>query len=67
MLEAHELDFEMFSHPPYHPNMDARNYFIFYNLKRSGSRKKFSDVEAVIAETEIKEVAKISVKPIMTP
>ncbi|GFU63963.1 mariner Mos1 transposase [Trichonephila clavipes] len=52
MAKLHELDFELFPHPPYSPDLAPSDFFLFSDLKRMLSGQKFRADEEVIAETE---------------
>ncbi|VVC40054.1 Hypothetical protein CINCED_3A010488 [Cinara cedri] len=52
MEKLHELGFELLPHPPYSPDLAPSDFFLFSDLKRTLTGKKFSTNEEVIAETE---------------
>jgi len=52
MAKLHELGFELLPHPPYSPDLAPSDYFLFADLKRMLSGKKFKTNDEVIAETE---------------
>ncbi|KAF7268310.1 hypothetical protein GWI33_018574 [Rhynchophorus ferrugineus] len=45
LVKIHELEFELFSHPPYSPDLTPTDYFLFSDLKRMLAEKKFSSNE----------------------
>jgi [histone H3]-lysine36 N-dimethyltransferase SETMAR len=50
--KLHELDFKLFLHPPYSPDLAPSDFFLFADLNRMLAGKKFSTNVEVIAETE---------------
>nr|XP_033783950.1 histone-lysine N-methyltransferase SETMAR-like [Geotrypetes seraphini] len=48
MVKLHELRFKLIPHPPYSPDLAPCDFFLFPNLKKWLSRKKFSSDSAVI-------------------
>ena len=52
MAKLHELGYELLPHPPYSPDLASSDFFLFADLKRMLTGKKFSSDEEVIAETE---------------
>jgi [histone H3]-lysine36 N-dimethyltransferase SETMAR len=47
--KLHELGYELFSHPPYSPDLAPSHFFLFADLKRMVAGKKFRTNEEVIA------------------
>ena len=47
-----ELGYELLPHPPYHPDLAPRDFFLFSNLKKSLAGQKFESNDKVIAATE---------------
>ena len=52
MTRLHELKFELLPHPPYSPDLAPSNFFLFLNMKKWLTRKKFESKQDVITETE---------------
>ena len=52
MVKLNELGFELLPHPPYSPDLAPSDYFLFADLKRYLSGKKFKTNAEVEAETE---------------
>ena len=50
--KKHELGLELFSHPPYSPDLAPSDYYLFSNLKRWLCGKRFQSNEEVKCETE---------------
>jgi [histone H3]-lysine36 N-dimethyltransferase SETMAR len=50
--KLHELGYELFSHPPYSPDLAPSDFFEFADLKRILAGMKFTTNEEAIAETE---------------
>lgn len=53
MAKLHELGYELLPHPPYSPDLASSDFFLFADLKRMLSGKKFQTNEEVIAEIEV--------------
>ena len=52
IAKIQELGYELVLHPPHSPDLAPNDYFLFSDLKRMLTGKKFSLDEEVIAETE---------------
>ena len=52
MAKLHELDFELFPHPPYSPDLATSDYWLFADLKRMLQGKRFGS-KKLILETEM--------------
>ena len=52
MAKWHELYFELLPHPPYSPDLEPSDYYLFTNLKRILQEKRFGSNDEMIAETE---------------
>ncbi|XP_033221437.1 protein GVQW3-like [Belonocnema kinseyi] len=50
--ELHEIGFELIPQPPYSPGLAPSDYYLFPNLKRWLTGKRFYSNEELIAETE---------------
>ena len=47
----HEIEFEMVAQPPYSPDLAPRDFYLFPNLKRWLTGKRFYSNVKLIAET----------------
>lgn len=52
MVKLHDLHFELLPHPPYSPDLAPSDFYLFANLKKMLSGKKFKSNDEVIAESE---------------
>ncbi|XP_033229927.1 histone-lysine N-methyltransferase SETMAR-like, partial [Belonocnema kinseyi] len=50
--KLHEISFELVPQPPYSPDLAPSDYYLFPNLKRCLTGKRFYSNEELIAETE---------------
>ncbi|XP_033231983.1 uncharacterized protein LOC117182967 [Belonocnema kinseyi] len=50
--KLHEIGFELVPQPPYSPDLAPSDYYLFPNLKRWVTGKRFYSNEELIAETE---------------
>ena len=53
MVKLNELSFDLLPHPPYSPDLDPSDYWLFADLKKILQRKRFGSNEGVIAGTEV--------------
>jgi hypothetical protein len=49
-VKLHELDYELFPHPPYLPDLASSDLFLFADLKKMLAGKKSSTNQEVIVE-----------------
>ena len=52
MAKINEFRFELLSHPPYSPDLESRDFYLFQNLKRWLQEQRFSSNEEVKWETD---------------